>query len=127
MFHPLAQTPPWVYGEKAMSEETFSFTFDLKSAREAFRQVDTRRMLLAVLATLAPVHGWEGCRIYTGPAPEDPDRTGCIATSGPGAGELQRQLVESLERLGVAVLKLYEGGPEVSDAIARVSEGKWVS
>lgn len=110
-----------------MSEETFSFTFDLQSARDAFRQVDTRRMILAVLATLSPQPGWEGCRIYTGPAPEDPDRTGCIATNGPGAEELQRRLVESLERLGVTVLRLYKGGPEATDAIAGVSGGKWVS
>lgn len=110
-----------------MSEETFSFTFDLESAKEAFRQIDTRKMILAVLATLSPQPGWEGCRIYTGPTPEDPDRTGCIATSGPGADELQRRLVESFERLGVTVLKLYEGGPEVTDAIANVSEGKWAS
>ena len=110
-----------------MSEDTFSFTFDLQSAQEAFLQIDTRRMILAVLATLAPEPGWEGCRICTGPTPEDPDRTGCVAASGPGAEELQRRLVESLERLGVAVLKLYEGGPERTDAIAGVSEGKWVS
>jgi hypothetical protein len=123
----LVQTPPRVYVYKAMSEDTFSFTFDLRSAQEAFRQVDTRRMILAVLATLAPEPGWEGCRIYTGATPEDPDRTGCIATSGPGAEELQRRLVESFERLGVTVLKLYEGGPEATDAIASVSKGKWVS
>jgi hypothetical protein len=110
-----------------MPEDTFSFTFDLQSARDAFRQVDTRRMILAVTATLAPEPGWEGCRIYTGPTPEDLDRTGCIATSGPGAEELQRRLVESLERLGVAVLKLYEGGPVVTDAIASVSDGKWAT
>jgi hypothetical protein len=110
-----------------MSEDTFSFTFDLQSARDAFRQVDTRRMILAVTAALAPQPGWEGCRIYTGPTPEDPGRTGCIATCGPGAEELQRRLVESFERLGVTVLKLYEGGPEATDAIARVSEGKWAS
>ena len=110
-----------------MPEDTFSFTFDLQTAQEAFRQIDTRRMILAVTATLVPEPGWEGCRIYTGPTPEDPDRTGCVATSGPCAGELQRRLVESFERLGVTVLKLYEGGPEISDAIAKVLEGKWVS
>jgi hypothetical protein len=110
-----------------MSGETFSFTFDLRSAREAFRQVDTHRMILAVTAALAPEPGWEGCRIYTGPAPEDPDNTVCVATRGPGAADLQQKLVESFERLGVTVLKLYEGGPEMAAAIARVSEGKWVS
>lgn len=110
-----------------MSGDTFSFTFDLRSAREAFPQVDARRMILAVLATLAPAPGWEGCRLYTGPAPEAPERTGCVVTHGPGAAELQRKMVESFERLGITVLKLYDGGPESTDAIAWVTGGKWVS
>lgn len=84
-------------------------------------------MILAVLATLVPEPGWEGCLVYTGPAPGEPGQTGCIGNRGSGAGELQRRLVESFERLGITVLKLYEGGPEVAASIARVSGGQWVA
>jgi hypothetical protein len=110
-----------------MDESTCSFTFDLRSVQKAFQPVDPKRTILAVLATLVPEPGWDGCLVYTGPAPGEPGKTGCIGTRGSGAGELQRRLVESFERLGITVLELYAGGPEVADSIARVSGGRWVS
>jgi len=110
-----------------MSENTYSFVMDRRSASEVFSQVGKRELLLAVLATLAPEAHWDGCLVYEGESPQGEVNTVCVGTCGPGADEVQERLVEAFEKQGVRILQIYEGGPEVRESFARVESGKWVS
>lgn len=110
-----------------MSGPTYSFVFDRKSAGEVFKQVSERQIVLAVLAGIAPDPGWEGCLVYVGQPPNDRAGQVCIGIQGPAADTVQQRLVEGLERIGIAVLEIYEGGPEPSQAVATASGGKWVT
>jgi hypothetical protein len=92
-----------------------------------FRKVGKREIVLAILATLPPEPHWDGCLVYEGETPLEDVRTVCVGTRGPAADEVQERLVEGFEKLGVRVLQVYEGGPEVRESIAKASEGKWVT
>jgi hypothetical protein len=110
-----------------MSEGTYSFVYDRPSANDAFKQVGKREVTLAILATIVPEAEWEGCLVYEGTTPLEEVATVCIGTRGPGADRIQEKLIEGLEKAGVKVLQVYEGGPEVRETIARVQGQKWVS
>ena len=107
-----------------MNETTYSFVYDRRSADAAFHGIATRELALSVLAGLPPQPGWEGCLVYQGLSPLD-GPTVCLATRGPGADEVQLRVLEAFERNGIAVLEVYEGGPEVGQAIAVAREGRW--
>ena len=72
-----------------------------------------------------PLPEWEGCLVYEGPSPEDQLTTLCLGIQGPSADLVQEALTMALERVDVAVLKLYEGGPELRERLARVENGVW--
>ena len=110
-----------------MSENTYSFVFDRQVAGDVFKQVGKREILLAILATITPEPDWGGCLVYEGETPLGDVKTVCVGTRGPAADRLQERLIEGFEKLRIPVLQVYEGGPEVRDRIARVSEGKWVT
>jgi len=112
-------------GADAVSEAVFSFVFDRRRALEVFPGIGIDRLVLAVLARVSPAAGWNGCAIYTGATPLDPEATVCVGTRGPGADEAQQQLVEQFEALDIPVLAVYEGGPEEAAALARADEGRW--
>lgn len=107
-----------------MSESTYSFVFDHRSADAAFHGIAPRELTLSILATLAPEEGWEGCLVYQGPSPLGDEST-CLATSGPAAGDVQLRMIEAFESLSVRVLQVYEGGPDVVSSIAIVRNGAW--
>lgn len=115
-----------------MPESSYSFVYNRLSAIKALRQSDPARLVLAVLATLQPPESWAGCLVYRGespigePATVGPPETYCIGTRGPGAAEVQERIIEALERFGVEVVQVYEGGPEVQQPLARASAGRWV-
>ena len=108
-----------------MSESTYSFVFDRQAANEAFKQVGKRELVLAILATLPPETHWNGCLVYEGETPLEEVKTVCIGTKGPAADEVQERLIEAFGAAGVPILKVYEGGPEVREPMARAEEGKW--
>jgi hypothetical protein len=110
-----------------MSGATYSFVFDRKSALEIFKDVGDREIVLAVLAGLAPEAGWEGCRVYAGAPPDEHAGQYCIGISGPGADTVQLRLVEGLEKVGIVILAVYEGGPEPLRTIGTASGGKWTT
>jgi hypothetical protein len=110
-----------------MSDPVFSFVFDRQSARNAFKQVGATSFLLATLAQVTPEPPWEGCLVYEGESPLDSTKTACIGLRGPAADVVQQRLVEVMERLGVRILELYDGGPEVRERIAQVRDGRWAS
>lgn len=110
-----------------MSETTYSFVFDRQAANEAFKQVGKRKLIFAILATVKPEAPWEGCLVYEGETPLEEVRTVCIGTQGPSAEEVQMRLVEAFEKQNVPVLQVYEGGPEVRERIAVVSDRKWAT
>lgn len=110
-----------------MSEPVYSLVFDRQAASGVFKEVGKGSMLLAVLASVTPEPTWEGCLVYEGDTPLDPAQTACIGIRGPAAEAIQRHLVETMERLDMTILQLYEGGPEVREALARVREGRWAS
>lgn len=110
-----------------MSEETYSFVIDRRSASETFKRVGKRELLLAVLATLPPETHWDGCLVYEGESPLGEVSTVCIGARGPSAAEVQERLIEAFEKQRVRVLEVYEGGPEVRESIARAEGGKWTS
>jgi hypothetical protein len=110
-----------------MSETTYSLVFDRQSAADAFKQIGKRELMLAVLARLVPEPAWEGCSIYEGETPLEEVRTVCVGTRGPAADKVQERLVETLEGLGIRVLKVYEGGPQERECLARVQDGRWTS
>ncbi len=84
-----------------------------------------RDMVMAVLATVPPMPAWNGCLVYEGLSPDAEPNTTCIGTAGGASDDVQGVLVAAFERLGVAVPKVYEGGPDVEEAIARVRDGQW--
>ncbi len=108
-------------------DDTYSLVIDLATARTVFLEVGLDAIALAVLAGITPEAAWHGCLLYEGPSPLDEGETACLATRGPGADRLQERLVEALEHLGIPVLAVYEGGPDVRRALARADTGRWVS
>ena len=110
-----------------MNDPVYSLIFDRQSARDAFKQIGTTALLLATLAQVTPEPAWEGCLVYEGESPLDGVKTACIGLRGPGADVVQQRLVEAMERIGVRILELYEGGPDVREPIARAREGRWAS
>ena len=46
---------------------------------------------------------------------------------GPGADTVQERLVDGLERLGIVVFAVYDGGPEPLRTIGAASDGKWMT
>jgi hypothetical protein len=109
-----------------MTEPTYSFVYDRASADAAFHGIGIRELVLSLLAGLTPDAECDGCLVYEGESPLEPG-TVCIGISGPGADALQLRLVEGLERQGVGIIKVYEGGPEVRMPIARAREGVWAT
>ena len=110
-----------------MAETDYSFVFDRSSAEQIFKGVSVRNLTLAVLAGIPPTPSWDGCTVYQGPSPDDPQRTACVGQEGAGADEVQERMVEAFERLGIRVLKVYEGGPGERQSIATVRDGQWIS
>ncbi|MBN1656696.1 MAG: hypothetical protein JXA30_23185 [Deltaproteobacteria bacterium] len=110
-----------------MVETNLSIVIDRKSVRQAFKKVSEAEIVLASLAGIRPDPRWEGCLVYAGDAPEEQAGNGCIGIQGERAEEVMQRLVESLERLGLTILSIYDGGPEPTRLIARVSGGKWTS
>jgi hypothetical protein len=107
-----------------MSDTTYSFVYDRASADAAFHGIATRELVLSMLAGIPPEPTWEGSLVYSAPSPvEGP--TVCLGTRGPGADELQLRLIEALERTGVRVLEVYEGGPDVDQPIAVARGSRW--
>ena len=106
------------------TEVTYSFVYDRRSADTAFHGIAPEQLALSILAGIPPERQWEGCLVYLGPSPVD-ETTVCIATRGPGAGEVQLHLIEAFERQGVRILEVYEGGPEVSNRVAIARGGRW--
>lgn len=109
-----------------MTDPTFSFVYDRRTADAAFHGIATRELLLSVLAGLPPDPAWDGCLVYQGPSPLA-GSTVCIGTRGHGADGLQLRLVEALERQGIPVLEVYEGGPEATAEIAAARDGRWAT
>jgi hypothetical protein len=110
---------------QAMSDTIFSFVFDRRRALAVFPGVAIDQFLVAILARIPPSAAWEGCLVYTGATPLDPETTVCVVTRGPGADEAQRSLAEQFEALEIPVLAVYEGGPEQASLLARVGGGRW--
>ncbi len=109
------------------TKPVYSFLIDRAAAQTVFQEVSVRDMVMAVLATVPPMPAWNGCLVYEGPAPEEESDTACIATAGGASDDVQEVLVGAFERLGVTVPKVYEGGPDVREAIARVRDGSWTT
>jgi hypothetical protein len=70
---------------------------------------------------------FEGAEIGLGEAPGDPEQTICVVISGPGAELLQERLVMAVERVGIPVDAVYEGGPATCDPVARAHKARWRS
>jgi hypothetical protein len=104
---------------------TFSFVYDGVSAAEAFHGIGINGLLLSLLAGITPEPGWEGVTVFQGDSPLD-DPAVCIGMTGAGADELQLKLIDGLERQGVRILQVYDGGPEPKMQIATARDGKWV-
>jgi hypothetical protein len=109
-----------------MADSGYSFTFDRGSAEQVFKGVEVRNLVLAVLGGVPPAPDWDGCTVYLGPSPDDPQKTACVGQEGRCADQLQQAMVEAFERLGIRVLQLYEGGPEERQPIAAAHGGRWV-
>jgi hypothetical protein len=107
-----------------MTDMTYSFVYDRRSADDAFHGIATRELALSVLAGITPQSGWEGCLVYQGESPVE-GGTVCIGTRGPGADEVQLRILEAFEGQGVRILEVYEGGPDVGQAIATARDGRW--
>jgi len=106
-------------------ESTYSFVYDRAEAAQVFQEIGTQGLLLAILARIQPEPEWEGCLVYKGAAPDDSARMVCIAMRGPGAMKVQERIVETLEKTGIPVPAIYEGGPEPQLGLARVIDGRW--
>jgi hypothetical protein len=107
-----------------MSDPTYSFVYDRQSADQAFHGIAPRELMLSILAGLTPQPPWDGCLVYQGDSPLE-GATVCIGTRGPGANDVQLGILEGFERLGVQVVEVYEGGPDVTEPIARARDGRW--
>jgi hypothetical protein len=107
-----------------MGETTYSFVYDRRTADAAFHGIATRELALSVLAGIPPKAEWEGCLVYQGTSPID-GSTVCLATRGSGADEVQLHLLDAFESNGIRILEVYEGGPEVGQAIAAARDGRW--
>ena len=107
-----------------MTEQTYSFVCDRKSADAAFPGIAIRDLVLSLLAGIPPQNEWEGCMVYEGDSPLEAG-TVCIGTSGPGADALQLRLLDALERQGVVIVEVFEGGPAPKWPIACVGGGQW--
>jgi hypothetical protein len=107
-----------------MSDATYSFVYDRASADAAFHGIAARELVLSILAAMTPESSWEGCLVYRGSNPIDETNI-CLATQGPAADEVQIRLIEALERQGIVVLQVYEGGPEIIEPIATARDEKW--
>jgi len=110
-----------------MIDPVFSFVLDRSEIARSFRGVAPRELLLALLAGIPPQDEWDGCEVGLCPSPLDPTSTVCIVTRGPGAEEAQVGLLAALEHQEMAVRRVYEGGPEKTDLVARAGNGKWVA
>ena len=108
-----------------VTEPTYSFVCDRKTAEAAFPGIAIRDLVLSLLAGISPEKEWEGCLVYEGDSPLEAG-TACIGTSGPGADGLQLRLLDALERQGVVVNEVFEGGPAVKWRIASAGNGQWV-
>jgi hypothetical protein len=109
-----------------MTDATYSFVYDRITADAAFHGIPTRELLLSLLAAMPPEAAWDGCLVYEGASPLE-GHSVCIGMTGSGSDQLQLKLVEALERQGVGIRAVYEGGPEVRTPIARASGELWVS
>ncbi len=109
-----------------MTETTYSFVYDQKTADSALPGIATNQLVLSLLATLVPDAEWEGCLVYEGESPLDPG-TVCIGTTGPGSDLLQLRILSAFERQGIGAVEVFEGGPEVRLLIARIADGQWVN
>lgn len=107
-----------------MADPTFSFVYDRLSADTAFHGIAARDLALSVLACLPPQPEWEGCLVYQGESPLQ-GATVCISTRGPGADQVQLRVIDAFELQGVRILGVYEGGPDVAQAIATARDGRW--
>lgn len=107
-----------------MSSQVYSFVYDRRSADAAFHGIGTTELVLSLLAGISPSDTWEGVEVFEGESPLEAG-TICIGTSGPGADDVQVALLEAMERLGVQVLEVYEGGPEPRNRIAAARGGTW--
>jgi hypothetical protein len=107
-----------------MADPLYSFVYDAQAAAQAFPGRAGRDLVLALLAGMRVKPDWEGCAVFEGESPlEEPGV--CIATRGPGADQVQQGLIEALERQGIGVLQVYEGGPEQRELYATVRGGIW--
>ncbi len=109
-----------------MSNLVYSFVYDRRTADAAFHGIGTIELMLSLLAGIAPQPGWEGAQVFEGDSPLEAG-TVCIGTTGPGADELQVELLGALERQGVRVLQVYEGGPDPKARIAAARGGTWMT
>ncbi len=107
-----------------MAAPTFSFVYDRRTADAAFHGIAARELVLSILAGLAPLADRDGCLVYQGESPIAGPSV-CIGIRGPGADEIQLRILDVLERHGVRVLGVYEGGPEVGQTIATARDGRW--
>jgi hypothetical protein len=105
---------------------TYSFVYERQSADAAFHGIAARELVLSLLAALPPLPEWEGCVVYQGESPLG-GSTVCIGTRGAGSDQVQLKILEALERQGVRVAEVYEGGPEVAQAIATARDGRWAA
>jgi hypothetical protein len=108
-----------------MNDATYSFVYDRAEAAQVFQEIGIQGLLLAILARIPAQNEWEGCLVYSGEAPEDDGRMICVGMRGPGAMQVQEQIVEHFENTGIPVPAIYEGGPEPRLELARVKDGKW--
>lgn len=108
-----------------MNDTTYSFVYDRAEAAKVFQEIGTQGLLLAILARIPAQADWEGCLVYSGEAPENDEQMICIGMTGPGAIQVQEQIVENFEKTGVPVPAIYEGGPEPTLELARVTDGRW--
>jgi len=109
-----------------MSDKTFSFIYDRKQADEVYHRIHPRQIGLAILAGITPEPIWNGSLVYIGEPPDEQKQNVCIAVRGPEAETIQERLIEGFEKAGITVLQIYEGGPEPTESVAKVSDGKWV-
>jgi len=109
-----------------MTDVTYSLVIALEDVKKAFPGTDQRGLVMGLLARAAPKPNWDDCVVYQGQSPSGPG-TMCVGMTGPAADEVQQLLVESFEQLGIRVLQVYEGGPELDTPFARAEAGRWVA